>query len=217
MQQFMPMQTYSLDLSPQKLKKDLQGSWGLCISVGLIEWLNIHADQHLSTSHSHTEAIWLAWGRQVTGKYLSPYHTPHSIPDSKHLLIAPGSGSVEKNWPLNHYAKLSQQLIHDVHIRILMGPAELEQGMDKAWVNLNGKGQLILNPSAQQLMKCYEQSTHFIGNDSGPAHLASVYNLKGTTIFKHSNHNIWAPYGEHLKVHLDPTYEQIEYYMKELL
>lgn len=218
MQQFIPMQCHSLDQSPKKLEATFQKTWDSCISVGRLSWLSIQTQEHhvLSTLVSHPEPIWSIWGKQIVGEDLSPFYIPTYKKSDPQLILAPGSGSTQKNWPFNNYIELSQNLAEHMRIMVLMGPTEIEQQLDRAWIEQGGKGTLLLCPNSQQLLECYEQSTHFIGNDSGPAHLASVFNLKGGSIFLNSNPDIWAPYGEHLAVFTNPSLQQIGQHLRGL-
>lgn len=219
MQHLTHMQTVSLDHAPLQLEEALKGTWDQCISVGSIEWLNINTHHHvtLNTNIAHQQPIWQSWAHQVLNCNAEPFYISRVKPESPHLIIAPGSGSPQKNWPLDNYIELSQLLTREIDISVLMGPVELEHGMDSRWQQQGGAGCLVRHPSASRLLELYRCATHFMGNDSGPAHLASVYHLKGCAIFLHSDPSIWSPYGEQLKTLIDPPQKAVERFILELL
>ena len=198
---FMSFKTLDLNQSPKKLKECLKGmDFQKSISIGSIDWLSFDSRIHvtLETWTEHQMPIWQSWGQQITNTVLAPYFINSSNSKPSRLIIAPGSGSLKKNWNLEQYIELSNQLSLKIELTILMGPTECDLGMHSQWNNLNGAGTLSLCPNHLELNTLYQSATHFIGNDSGPAHLASVYNLKGLVFFISSDMKTWEPYGQYL-------------------
>lgn len=116
------------------------------------------------------------------------------------VCIHPASGAEMRQWPLEYFAILIDQLVseEDVHIAIIGGPDEAERASvileninhpDSVW-SLIGKVNLVELPEV--LTAC----SVFVGNNSGPHHIAAALGVP--TVGIHSgvtDTHEWGPMG----------------------
>ena len=116
------------------------------------------------------------------------------------LAIHPGAGaySLARIWPVERFAKVARGLIksHNVRVVILGGPDEIEAAsqlerlVDKEKRVLNLAGRTTIHQTAAIV----EQCDLFLGNDSGPMHLAAAMQTPVVAVFGPSNRRAWGPY-----------------------
>jgi len=138
--------------------------------------------------------------RRVAAKYLGSLgiDTHRAAPVVAH----PGSGSLAKNWPARHFARLLATVTDELArpVLLLKGPAddgafrELAGCMDIAGIPVLDNQPLTLVAAA------LAQSRLFVGNDSGMAHLAACLGVPALVIFGPTRPDIWAPRGRHVRV-----------------
>lgn len=93
-------------------------------------------------------------------------------------VIHPGSGSKTKNAPLEFFLERAEP-----DAIFVLGPAE-----PQAW-----KGQ---RPSTlAELKSIIASRARFLGNDSGPAHIAALAGLETTIVYTSSDPVVWKPPG----------------------
>lgn len=140
---------------------------------------------------------WLQRGRQLLGV--------EGGKDERLVLLAPSSGSAEKNWPLGRWRELAGQLLEEGwRVTLLDGPADSDI-VGPLWGQLQaipGAGRVgHCRPStSSELAGVLAAATCLVGNDSGPAHLAALLDVPTVVIFGPSDPLRWAPLGKHLEV-----------------
>jgi heptosyltransferase III len=119
---------------------------------------------------------------------------PHlAFAHSRHGAIAihPFSGHAAKNWPLGSYRQLARRLeaSDGVAGRVLMlaGPEE-ELPNARRFEDLGS------------LASWLSGAALYIGNDSGPTHLAAAVGIPVLALFGPTNPSIWAPRAPHVSV-----------------
>ncbi|MCP5115032.1 MAG: glycosyltransferase family 9 protein [bacterium] len=107
--------------------------------------------------------------------------------DRAFAVIHPFSGSARKNWPLDRFRELG---------------AALERQMPVRWCS--GPGEEL--PEATRFDDLYDLACWltgarlFVGNDSGPAHLAAAVGTPVIALFGPTDPEVWAPRGDHVHV-----------------
>jgi heptosyltransferase III len=114
--------------------------------------------------------------------------------DAGFVAMHPFSGSFKKNWPLENYQALAKSLSHEV--RFCAGPEEQLAGAARP-DDLYG------------LAKWLASARVFVGNDSGPAHLAAAVGTPVVAIFRATEPAVWAPRGPRVIVLRDPAVDQV--------
>ena len=131
-------------------------------------------------------------------------------PEQHDIVIHPGSGGRKKNWPLDHYLALAEQLRHaNRHVVWSLGPAETEQ---------EAFGKLIpILPCASlsELASHLTATRLYIGNDSGITHVAAAVGTLTVAIFGVTNPIVWAPRGDHVTV-IDDGFRNPEAAMRQI-
>lgn len=112
------------------------------------------------------------------------------------ILIHPGSRLSQKRWPLPHFAELIQALSVETHYRIVLtcGPGEEALVADLASNLPEGRGSFWPAPSIGEFVALAKRSTLFIGNDSGPMHMAAAAGCSVLALFG-SDSTRWRPIG----------------------
>jgi heptosyltransferase-2 len=116
------------------------------------------------------------------------------------VAIHPGAGaySPARIWPIEGFAAVARGLIdsHDAAIILLGGPDEVEEAMHLE--QLIGQRGQVLNLAGQtsihQTAAVIEGCDLFVGNDSGPMHIAAAMNTPVVAVFGPSNQQAWGPY-----------------------
>jgi|Deesub1362A_J573_1020465.scaffolds.fasta_scaffold00173_23 heptosyltransferase-3 len=110
------------------------------------------------------------------------------------VCIHPGAGKVYKLWSLEGFAEISDWLYSKGIQVVFIGGEEdgriiKEIGLITRYPFYNTAGMLSLG----ELMALFERSSLFIGNDSGPMHLAGAMNLPIVGLFGPADERRWGP------------------------
>ncbi|MFA6111181.1 MAG: glycosyltransferase family 9 protein [Candidatus Latescibacterota bacterium] len=104
------------------------------------------------------------------------------------VALHPGSGAARKNWPLDRFAALADRLqergLQPVWI---LGPLE-EQTRKEA-----GCRPCLPPGTARELAAFLAQVDLFVGNDSGPGHLAAAVGTPTLSLFGPTDPALWRP------------------------
>lgn len=110
------------------------------------------------------------------------------------VAIHPGSGSLTKNWPVDRWLKLADEMRSgwpEVEVCLISGEAEAERGtlpevIGDRFIRWHG---LPLTELADRLATC----DLFLGHDSGISHLASACGVPCVLLFGPTDPETWAP------------------------
>jgi ADP-heptose:LPS heptosyltransferase len=114
------------------------------------------------------------------------------------ILIHPGSGSPKKNWPLESFERLATRLRSEGHrVTLLLGEVERDQFDAKRLAALRTGPDAVVEPAdLPALAKHLAGATAYLGNDSGPTHLAAALGLRTIALFgPDSSPDQWHPVG----------------------
>lgn len=122
-------------------------------------------------------------------------------PDHMLVGVAPGSGRSTTTWPAERFAAVGSALLGQFRNIVLLaiggsGDRRLCDELCAAWGprSHNLAGRLSVFGSASVLSRC----ATFIGNDSGPTHLAAMVGIPCVAIFSARNApGQWVPIGRH--------------------
>jgi ADP-heptose:LPS heptosyltransferase len=111
-------------------------------------------------------------------------------------LLAPGSGSANKNWAPGKFAELAAKLTKKGFSPLLLeGPADstaVAAVLDCAGTD---KPPVLADESPTTLKGVLSHAQLFVGNDAGPAHLAALMGVPTVAIFGPSDPVRWSPIG----------------------
>jgi heptosyltransferase III len=144
-----------------------------------------------------TEKIFLSEGdRELGREFLQTLSRPI-------IAIHPGSGSKEKNWPLQNWIELFSGEYWHVEKRpsliVIAGEADRAQAaqLEHTWNNQDIH--FAKNLPLPHLAAVLEHSI-FIGHDSGISHLAAAAGANCVLLFGPTDPNVWAPRNENVQI-----------------
>lgn len=108
----------------------------------------------------------------------------HDLPAEGFIVCSPGASSPWKNWPANRFTEALNRFASDKQMPVVLTGSEAEgplikhirQGLKVRSVDLSGI-------HLAELAVLIDNSKVFLGNDSGPAHLAAAFNKPRVVLF----------------------------------
>ena len=134
-----------------------------------------------------TEAGRSAWRKERARLGLAP--------NRDYTLLHPAALYFTKQWPASRFAELGRYLEDKIGVMAVFacGPGEsgcldeVEQASGRAICRMDA-------PALATLMAAIAGARLFVGNDSGPAHVAAAFKVPLVVIFGSSNSKIWRPW-----------------------
>lgn len=128
-------------------------------------------------------------------KFLSLIASNGINDSSKLIVLHTGASKKRKFWPSPHWVKLIELLQTKNMKPILIGAGKKDAENNQA---INARlAQAIPDLTNQlglvDLAQLINMSRFYIGNDSGPMHLATSLNIPGIAIFGPTNDHLWGP------------------------
>jgi ADP-heptose:LPS heptosyltransferase len=122
-------------------------------------------------------------------------------PAGTSLWLHPGSGSTEKNIPLSVFVGQAEAwLADDDQGRVVFSFGEADEGLEEEIYTIDlafhERVELVQPVSNSDLTELLlEKAAHFMGNDSGPGHLAAALGISTHIFFRTTDPEIWHPLG----------------------
>ncbi len=117
------------------------------------------------------------------------------------IVIHPGSGGAMKRWPRAHFAQLVGALRESGHVvQPILGEVEWQQWGDVALRTWRDDLGAMVAPSLGALSKALQGARAYVGNDSGPTHLAAQLGVPTLALFGPTSPDRWAPSGPTVSV-----------------
>ena len=123
----------------------------------------------------------------------------------RRVVVHPGSGSREKNYPPEFWVDLiGGEYLEVCEERILLlGPAE-EERCQYFSARVSGAGvEVVISPHKEGLVSLLNGAWLYIGHDSGVTHLAAMLGAPTIALFRNSHPFKWAPLGPDVTVIAD--------------
>ena len=126
------------------------------------------------------------------------YWQQHFLKGKLVLLLAPGSGAREKNWPDASFRVVADWWRRACgRVVVILGPVEEEKGDYTALC----EGAVVARSlNLGKLAALLVRSDLYLGNDSGVSHLAAALGVATAVLFGPSNVGRWAPRGKNVTV-----------------
>lgn len=172
-------------------------------------------------THVHAGLPRQGWVDHATSYYLECLGYPPQAPlrlafeparKSFDVVMHPGSGSRSKNWPLENFLALRDELSAEGRsVTWCVGPAEAEAFSPDMLERFRSDG-VIEEESLTSLAGILASSCAYVGNDSGITHLAAAAGCPTVAIFTESDPRVWAPLGDWVRVVRErkgPSVEQV--------
>jgi ADP-heptose:LPS heptosyltransferase len=112
------------------------------------------------------------------------------------VVIHPGSGAAKKCWPLDRFVELARRLQADGRtVRFVVGEAEVDRWPQEALRALGEGAPVERLKNSIELWRLINGASAFVGNDSGPAHLAGMLAVPTVVLYGPTKPEIWKPLG----------------------
>ena len=121
------------------------------------------------------------------------------------IALHPGSGSPTKNWPIENWLWLIEDLLLDpMHRRVIVvgGEADDEQIAQVRGRFADGVRYAINWPLRR--LAILLSSAQFVGNDSGISHLAAAAGARCLVLFGPTDPKVWVPQGDNVRLMIAP-------------
>ena len=150
--------------------------------------------EHAWTAHV---TQWHRWQLSAQGLSLPQPPTPDArVNIEGPIVIHPGSGGENKRWPIERFeALLDTAIQRNRSVCVLLGEVERERwprDLVHRWLD---RYPIKMPESLAQLTAALSDARLYLGNDSGPTHLAAQMGLPTLALFGPSSPTLWAPRG----------------------
>jgi ADP-heptose:LPS heptosyltransferase len=127
------------------------------------------------------------------------FWTRHSFEGRPVLIVAPGSGAREKNWPVPSFAAVAEWWREQEKGEplVVLGPVEEERG---GFEPLLQQYKTVRNLTLAELAAIMVRGDLYLGNDSGITHLAAALGLPTVALFGPSDVKRWRPQGKQVRI-----------------
>jgi len=121
------------------------------------------------------------------------------------VVIHPGAGKAQKCWPVERFVTLAEKLKKKrTPVRVLLGETELEKWPAEAIEKISRAAEVHKPATYLDLLNQIVSGSVFVGNDSGPAHLAGIIGVPAVALFGNPPDR-WKPIGPRVKIiHREP-------------
>jgi predicted lipopolysaccharide heptosyltransferase III len=115
--------------------------------------------------------------------------------DSNFVVVHPSAAFDSKQWEAERFARIIDYLQERYGLQIAVVVAPNETATADAVLNATRTGVCCFTDlDLSELMALISRSTIFLGNDSGPAHIAAGFGKPVAVIFGSSNPQVWHPW-----------------------
>jgi ADP-heptose:LPS heptosyltransferase len=159
-----------------------------------------HATEYLLTQLSAVPAVRGAVDQIMASIAAKGVGTTRHNPAGP-ILIHPGSGNVKKCYPIPGLLDVVKKMTqHGKTAKLVLGEAELERFSKADIARLEQAAPVVRPPRYVDLLTEMNAASAFLGNDSGPTHLAAMTGLPTVALFGPTNPLIWRPLGPKVAV-----------------
>jgi ADP-heptose:LPS heptosyltransferase len=118
------------------------------------------------------------------------------------VVVHPGAGKEPNRWPAERFIELIQQIRAKTrnNVRVLLGEAEMERWPKELISQFEAVAEVKRPNSLLELLDELLKASYFIGNDSGPTHLAGIIGVPTLALFGPTDPTRWRPLGPAVKV-----------------
>lgn len=117
------------------------------------------------------------------------------------VVIHPGSSSLAKCWPTQRFMVLAQRFRRSgLPVRVVLGAMELERWPSAEIQQFARVADVHQPTSLVELWQLLSSATLFLGNDSGPGHLAGIIGVPTFCLFGPTDPAVWKPLGPRVSV-----------------
>jgi ADP-heptose:LPS heptosyltransferase len=139
----------------------------------------VHTAEHLASAM-------FALGVPIQPIPRASLYAPASPITGRYGVLHPFASAPDKQWPANRFCELARYLkLWNITPIFLAGPGD----------NVAPFGpHRVLQGSLRDAKAVLSRAVVFVGNDSGPAHMAAAFGIPSIVLFGSSNAAIWGPW-----------------------
>lgn len=134
---------------------------------------------------------------QPSATKMMPFLVKESIiqPQKNLVVLHTGASKERKFWPLRHWVALIEMLFDSGATPVLIGRGKIEKATNLSIAKYLSRpiADFTDTLSLTELAELIGKSRFFIGNDSGPMHLACALGIEGIGIFGPTYESLWGP------------------------
>jgi heptosyltransferase III len=178
---------YNVEVPP--FEKYFHRSYGHTVENDMIQFYGTGLPQGpIPASRVYPQADALAAVAEKLGERGIPPGKPYAV-------LRPGASSSDKRWPVEHFAWLAHWLREEKGLATVfnLGPGDQEVAGATRQA-LAPEDVLLDSLDLRHLVALLAGAHIFVGNDSGPTHIASALERPVAVIFGASNSMHWAPW-----------------------
>jgi ADP-heptose:LPS heptosyltransferase len=117
------------------------------------------------------------------------------------VVLHPGAGSGKKCWPVEQFLELADRLRKaGRQVQVILGEVELECWPAGQIESFKRAADLKRPQTLTDLMDVLRAASRFVGNDSGPGHLAAIMGVPTVSIFGPKDAMRWRPLGPDVRL-----------------
>lgn len=109
-------------------------------------------------------------------------------PFSPYAVIHPFAATPEKTWPMSSFLELARYCRQSLDLEPVFIGGEPDD------VSTLSKWRIVVGASLGEIARLVRGAALFIGNDSGPAHVAAAFGVPEVVLFGPSSLETWAPW-----------------------
>ena len=114
---------------------------------------------------------------------------------SSYAIISPAGSDSSKRWPASSFGLVAEHLYDFWRLKSLVIAGRGEEDIAQEVASFSGgAAHAIFNLSLPELAALISKANLFIGNDSGPMHIAAAFGRPMVAIFGSSNRDVWSPW-----------------------
>lgn len=135
--------------------------------------------------------------------------TGFALAPKDRIILHPGAGKEANRWPAQRFLELAKRFDGSKHrVRVLLGEVETECWPGSLISEFERVAEVHRPASLLDLLEQLASASLFIGNDSGPGHLAAIIGVPTVSLFGPSDPVRWRPIGPNVRlIHANPITE----------
>ncbi|HVT89012.1 MAG TPA: glycosyltransferase family 9 protein [Tepidisphaeraceae bacterium] len=124
-----------------------------------------------------------------------------SLAPQDRIVIHPGAGKEANRWPAERYLELVRKCRDGgKRVRVLLGETETERWSSALVGQFESVAEVRRPTTLLELLDELSSTSIFIGNDSGPGHLAGIIGVPTVSLFGGSDPVRWRPLGPKVSI-----------------
>jgi ADP-heptose:LPS heptosyltransferase len=148
----------------------------------------MHVERKVHTAEHVASAMFFLGVPQAEVPRARLFNAAPAALASGYAVIHPFASSSEKTWPMDRFLEVAQHIEKSLGLTPVFIPGPGEP------VDIFGHSKVIPNASIPELKGLMSGAHLFIGNDSGPAHIAAAYGVPCVVIFGPTDPAVWSPW-----------------------